>query len=300
MTTIPTYWAPQLTVRKRLAEIMPPDPPAVPPKRARAPRPQVVIDKPPECMAIYLVSMQNNILAYNPLDHAFEERGRLECPAGPWAHPFSMGVTREGIAHVVYSDGRLYEVDLDDMRCRRTEFTPNQEPGFWQFGMGYAPTPDGEALYVAEISHVRPSKGLARVDTRTGELHYIGSFSLNPGFDIELTPTGDGPLYGFFLNAFSPGGTLVEIDTSSAIIKRSYHVDVGSHSQALAIAWWGGQFYIFTSRGTGSVVDRFDPKTEKVARVATIDQRIVGAGVSTCAPSAADLGEQASASGVRP
>ena len=282
-TTIPTYWDPELTVRSKLEQIMPEEPPLYSyEKRKRPERAKIKA-----CSAIYVVTVQNKIWAYRPDDNRFSMHGPLTCEVGHFKHPFSMAINREGFAHVEYTDGRLYNVDLDDLSCRRTSFIPNQAPGFWHFGMGYAADDDGgESLYVAEISHHTPSKGLAKIDTRTGDLHYIGPFSENPGNDIELTPTGDGPLFGYFLNEHGPGGTLVEIDKNTADIVRSLRTDVGTASSALAVAWWGGKFYVFTTsrRVRGSLVHRIDFESGEVDLVAQLDQRIVGAGVSTCAP----------------
>ena len=52
-----------------------------------------------------------------------------------------------------------------------------------------------------------------------------------------------------------------------------------------AFAFWGGDFYMFTAPGGGSDVTRYRPTDNSVTVVATLPTRIVGAGVSTCAPS---------------
>jgi hypothetical protein len=273
-TPVPKYWPPVNTRRARIE--LPPPGPAVFKPRAR----------PDACTAIYLVSSQNRLHAFKPKTGKLELQGPLNCPGAAGTRPFSMAVARTGKAQVVFNDGKLYEVDISDASCSATKFTPNQAPGFRLFGMGYAPNKgdDGETLYVAEITFRAPSKGLARVNTETGELSYIGGFSINPGRSIELTPSGNGPLYGYFINELGVGGTLVEIDTDSAKIVDMTALRVGTNSAALAIAGWGGSFYIFTSIPGGTQVTRHDPKTMKTKVVTTIDETIVGAGVSTCAP----------------
>lgn len=271
-TPIPTYWDPVFADRSSWPEL-----PAVGNWKPK-PAPQA-------CKAIYVVSAQMNLYAYLPKQDRFELRGRLNCPNAGWATPFSMAVAQTGVAHVVYSDGRLYAVDVEDASCEATGFEPNQDPGFVRFGMGYAAHDDGESLYVAEIHHTSPSRGLAKVDTTTGELRFIGEFSQNPGYNLELTPSGDGPLYGFFVNQPGRGGTLVKIDTRTANIVDATPLDVGTDARNLAIAWWGGSFYIFTGHwGTGTEVNRYDPESRRTSVVATTPETIVGAGVSTCAP----------------
>jgi hypothetical protein len=248
-------------------------------------------DVPPECDSpdttyIYLVTSEMELLAFKPQSNSFESRGHLVCPASPGATPFSMAVDRTGLAYVVYNDGQLFEVSTADAECETTPFAVGQE-GFVQFGMGFSADQDGlgETLHVAEITSSAPSLGLARIDTETFDLTYIGPFSQNPGNVVELTPTGMGPLWGYFLNGPGPGGTLVQINTSTAAIEDSLPVTVGNSSSALAVAWWGGSFYIFTNNGSGgTAVTRFDPDTQATFVVANTALTVVGAGVSTCAP----------------
>jgi hypothetical protein len=60
---------------------------------------------------------------------------------------------------------------------------------------------------------------------------------------------------------------------------------VGQQDSAYAFAFWGGDFYFFTSMGGGSsTVTRYHPDDDSLKVVATLDRTIVGAGVSTCAP----------------
>lgn len=252
--------------------------------------PDVPPDVPPECTEdvtyVYVVSDFNNLWAYKPMSNTFELRGTLNCPALNGASPFSMAVSVEGIAHIVYNNGQLFRANVEDADCELTTFQPNQM-GFNVFGMGYAANEDnfGETLYVAQIDFGMPSMGLASIDTDTYELSFIGAFSENPGNALELTPTGDGPLWGYFLNVPGPGGTLVQIDTNTAAIEQSIALSAGVDSSALAIAWWGGSFYIFTTIPGGTTVDRYDPDTGITTQVTTHGETIVGAGVSTCAPS---------------
>jgi hypothetical protein len=246
-------------------------------------------DAPPECTEdvtyIYLVSNASELWAYKPQSNAFELRGVLDCPAAAGT-PFSMAVQRDGVAFILYSGGNLFRARVDDAECEATPFEVGQS-GFVQFGMGYAPNDDdfGETLYVAEISFEAPPIGLASIDTLTFELSFIAPFSETFGFAMELTPTGTGPLHGYFLNTQGPGGTLVEIDEETAEIVNSTPLSAGQGgSSSLAIAWWGGSFYIFTSFPGGTEVNRYDPSTGQITQVTTHPSSFVGAGVSTCAP----------------
>jgi hypothetical protein len=249
-------------------------------------------DAPPECddpatTWIYLISSERELVAYKPELNQFKNIGTLNCP-GTTSGPFSMAVDFDGIAYVLYQNGRIYKVSTLDASCESTPFLPGPFAGSALFGMGFERDPDGinETLYVAEIdfNSGMNSQGLGRIDHFNWDFEFIGPFSQNPGNAIELTPTGDGPLWGYFLDVPGPGGTLVEIDTNTGDIVQAFSASAGSPNSALAVAWWGGAFYVFTSGGSGTTVTRVDPFMNTEAVVTTTGLTIVGAGVSTCAP----------------
>lgn len=263
----------------------PPDVVDAPPDVFDAP-PDVPEDGLPPCdpdlLYIYLVTSETDLYRYRPDTGVFSLVGNLACPSG--GSPFSMGVTRTGTAYVVYNEGSLFKVSTADASCEPTDWFPGNG-GFNTFGMGYAIDDDkmGETLHVAEINFGSPSKGLATIDTDTFELTYIGPFSENPGNALELTSSDDGNLYGYFLNADGNGGVVVEIDKATAEIKSKVPLPAGSASSALAFAYWGGDFYVFTSEGNSeTTVTRYKPSDGSVGVVATLNRTVVGAGVSTC------------------
>lgn len=246
---------------------------------------------PPECdpettQYIYLVTNEGELYSYFPATGAFTFRGFLDCNSS--GTPFSMGVDRQGTAYVVYTDGELFRVSTLDASCEATDFVPGQE-GFFTFGMGFALDEVGgteDKLFVAEISFNGPSLGLATIDTETLELSYVGPFSDNLSDRVEMTSSSDGNLYGYFLNNVGTGGWVVEIDKATATIVSSTFIEAGSGPSALAFAWWGGDYYVFTGSGNGTDVTRFDPDTGSVGVITTMGSVVVGAGVSTCAPAA--------------
>ncbi len=239
----------------------------------------------PSTQYIYLVTSEYDLYSLNPKNNAFSYRGALSCPTlEPGATPFSMGVDRKGTAYVVYNDGELFRVSTKDASCEATDFTPNQF-GFNVFGMGFALEPDGmsDQLFVAEINFAQPSLGLGRIDTESLELSYVGPFSENLGNALEMTSSSDGNLYGYFLD-LNGGGWVVSIDKTDATILEKTFLPVGENASALAFAFWGGDFFVFTSPGGTTDVTRYRPSDGTVTLVTTLDRTVVGAGVSTCAP----------------
>jgi hypothetical protein len=103
------------------------------------------------------------------------------------------------------------------------------------------------------------------------------------GNHMEMTSSNDGNLYGYSLDP-AGGGWVVEIDKTNADILDAVFLPIGSSANALAFAFWDGDFYIFTSDGATTDVNRYRPADGSVALVQVIDDVIVGAGVSTCDP----------------
>ena len=232
---------------------------------------------------VYVLTQQNELFSFYPPTATFKLIGRIACPAAG-ATPWSMTVNRKGIAFAVFSDGHLYRVSTATAACTPTPYVPGQQ-GWTTFGMGYvADTNDpGETLYVSENTFNAPSKGLGYIDTTSFTLHVVGAF--NPSIPrSELTGTGDGRLFSFYPDDTQPGSHLSEVDKTNARIIAANALRVGQPNSAFAFAFWGGDFWIFTSPGGPSQVTRFRPSDGTETPMTTMPSTIVGAGVSTCAP----------------
>ena len=249
------------------------------------PFPDVVRNDCPDAAAtlVYVVTEQAELFSFYPPTLTFTRIGAVVCPSGD-ATPYSMAVDRKGKAYVVYSDGNLFAVSTATAACVATAFVPGQQ-GFTTFGMGFASDTNGaaEALYVTRNNVAQSS--LATIDTATYVLRTIAPIS--PSITrAELTGTGDGRLYGFFTNEAPAvsGSRLIEIDKGTAQTLANNDLPVGRPNDAWAFAYWGGDFWIFTSPGGTSTVTRFRPSDSTTVNLATMPSTIVGAGVSTCAP----------------
>jgi hypothetical protein len=235
---------------------------------------------------VYVLTEGSILYSFYPPTLAFRPIGVITCPTAGTQTPFSMAVDRRGIAYSVFTGGRLFRIDTANAACQTTPFTPNQE-GFGTFGMGFtANTGDaGETLFVAEgtaMATKPPSRGLGRIDTASYVLTYAAPFGPSiPG--PELTGTSDGRLFAFFTTA-TTGSRIVEVNKTTGAILSTDTLAVGTPNDAYAFAFWGGEFWIFTSSSATSQVTRFDPATKTETPATTFDGIIVGAGVSTCAP----------------
>jgi hypothetical protein len=241
---------------------------------------------------VYLVSENNELYAFYPPDLSVMDRGTISCEPGS-ATPYSMAVDRVGFAYVVFDDGNLFKVNLLDASCQPTTFAPNQHQ-FFDFGMGFSKDADGgvDTLYVTDIPYQNnvslPSKGLATIDVQSFVLSPVGAYqgASTAIYAMELTGTGDGRLYGYALNNAGTGGRVIAIDKSDAHVLSETPLSAGDQSSALAFAFWGGDFYVFTapSNMSATTITRYRPADGSEVQVGTINDVIVGAGVSTCAP----------------
>lgn len=246
---------------------------------------------------VYVLSDANVLYSFRPNLRQFTRIGALRCPTE--MQPNSMAIDRNAVAWVNYvagglgdSAGSIYRVNTTDASC--TDDPPIRLPAGWfRLGMGFstasADTTD-EALFVASTADPfgGASLGLARYDASMGRLTPIGPFTgALRGQSGELTGTGDGRLFGFFTTT---PVRVAEIDKSSGMITHSAPLTQVETPQAWAFSFWGGDFYLYTAPsaliGRTSNVTRYRPSDGSVDTnyMRDVGFRIVGAGVSTCAP----------------
>jgi hypothetical protein len=233
----------------------------------------------------YVLSSANVLYSFAPDKKAFKEIGPLGC--NTTMQPNSMAIDRNAVAWVNYMDqpsgvGALYKVSTTDGSCigRVASLT-----GAWfQVGMGYSVAGPGattETLYVASTN----TGMLGSVDA-AGNIHGIGTFGGNlAGQSAELTGTGDGRLFGFFTT--SPV-IVVQVDKASGTAASPQALGAVETPNDWAFSFWGGKFYLYTwAPGQASTnVNEYDPTSGAVdpSYMRDIGFDIVGAGVSTCAP----------------
>jgi hypothetical protein len=235
---------------------------------------------------VYVMSQEKDLYSFTPNTTTFTKVGRVSCPAV--GIPTSMAIDRSGTAWVNYADGSLYKVSTSDASCAETGFVKGQQ-GFLKFGMAFATnsaTSTDETLYISGLLGTE-GKGFGKIDLGTLKVTMLGEYSNNLAGEVaELTGTGDGHLFGFFTT--SPAATLAEIAHSSGATSSDKPLLGVNTGNAFAFSFWGGDFWFYTSDGTSaSKVTQLKASGNGELVVAKTDVggfRIVGAGVSTCAP----------------
>ncbi len=246
---------------------------------------------------VYVLSDRNELYSFRPNLREFTRIGTLRCPTS--AQPNSMAIDRDAVAWVNYvtsslgdTAGAIFRVNTTDASC--TSAGPITLPARWyRVGMGFSTASvdsTDETLFVAATPDplAGASLGLARIDPSTQRLVPIGAFTgALRGQSAELTGTGDGRLYGFFTTT---PVQVAQIDRATGSVQDTRPLPGVETPAAWAFSFWGGDFYLYTApstlTGRGSNVTRYRPSNGSVdtAYVTDVGFRIVGAGVSTCAP----------------
>ncbi len=171
----------------------------------------------------------------------------------------------------------MYAVHLETMACEETSYGTD----FGAFGMGYATDTSltwRDKLYVANASQ------LAVANTDTWTLETVGILPSQS----ELTGNAAGELWAI-LPLESPA-QLVQLDKlDAAVVNRHMLPSLpgATDIDTFAFATWGGDFWIFirTYRmGSSTDVYRITSTGELSPVAMDTGMDVVGAGVSTCAP----------------
>jgi hypothetical protein len=228
---------------------------------------------------------------------SFTTLGTLSCPdtAGT---PFSMGVDRNTTAWVLYSDGKIFNVDINNgLKCTATSFSGGgQGTKMVNFGMGFSTDTVGgstDTLYIAggaadTGNGLRSSSTFDTLDTSSMAAASLGSVNGEP----ELTGNSNAELWGWF-PSLTGTAKIEKIDKASGSALVTYEESAlgdGSEPTAWAFAFYGGDYFVFlaTEDSTTTNVSQINGSNGSVIGTASTNTTIVGAGVSTCAPTVID------------
>ncbi|WP_437930939.1 hypothetical protein WMF37_17460 [Sorangium sp. So ce291] len=240
---------------------------------------------------IYLVSPRQEFFSFHPASLELHRIGKLRCGGGS---PFSMAVDRNGVAWIVTWEASVLRLDIATGACETTPYRVGDGEPFRSFGMAFVAdgVPDQETLYVREgglhleADAVSPARTLGIFDTHGSTVLPVGE---GAGANADLTGTGDGHLFGFVKHPESGAGIISEFDraTGAALSERPLPgVTIGT---SWAFARWGGDFWFFVTNDIDvftSSVYRYDPDAAAPPElvVSQLPTAVIGAGVSTCAP----------------
>jgi hypothetical protein len=198
-----------------------------------------------------------------------------------------MSVDRTGTAWVEYvpmdetdtTEDQLFKVNVTNAACTATTFKTS--PFGTRFGMGFvadAPMSTAESLFVAKGD---PPYAFGKFDTTALTIVTLGT----PNGGPELSGAGDAKLWAFFPDPSMP--RVSQLDKSNGAEGMSYPVAAAAGTNdGYAFAFWGGDFWVFLKKDTDtySVLYHVRGSDGAVTTWPLTGRWIVGAGVSTCAP----------------
>jgi hypothetical protein len=235
---------------------------------------------------VYTIDQNNAKLSqFDPSTKQFHDLGSLTCPHAAAATPFSMSVDRTGVAWVLYTSGELFKVPITAIAsCKKSTWaSPN---GLKVFGMGFStdqPGGSAETLYIGGgASQTASTFSIAAVDPSTMTATVLGSQPILP----EMTGTGSAELWGFMPGAST--AKVVKFDKATATVAKSFDEPaLAGDGAGYAFAHWGGDYWVFLQKMNEgqSTVYQVNGQTGAITSTTPAPGRsIVGAGVSTCAP----------------
>ncbi len=260
-------------------------------------------DCPDRAKIVYVVTKGNQLLSFVPDKLLFKLVGNLQCPVQGGQTPFSMSVDRQANAWVLFvsalgQGGPVMKVSTENAACQATTYQLGQQ-GQELFGMGFssdAPAALTEKLYLAGTTSfnfaLQGGCALATLDTKTMLVQTIAALPKQLGCP-DLSGNGNAELFGFFPQT-NPA-QVVKLDKVTAQPLKNWPLPAGAFAgvEAWAFAQWGGKFWLFfkSNGDLSSSVWSLDPGTGTATKVlANTGHVITGAGVSSCAPTAAVKG----------
>jgi hypothetical protein len=241
---------------------------------------------------IYLFDDANQLRSFEPRNDtaptAVKMIGKVTCPTT--GSPNSMSVDRRARAWLNYSDGKIYRIPTNNPAFGMDSgYKPGVIPAN-QVGMGFvsdAPGSKVESLYLATTTSPSSLWKLNPLDAVPITPVKVGNFAAS-ATGPEMTGTGAAELYAYFPAADNTH-RIIRVNKTTAQADLTWNLPpLASTPGAWAFAQWGGRYYAFVTENGISRIYRWDPNAaagQQWTRVQdSLPNRIVGAGVSTCAP----------------
>jgi streptogramin lyase len=239
---------------------------------------------------IYVVDEDGQFSRFDPERLSFTDLGRLDCPAAGGETPFAMTVDRTGRAWVAYTSGEIFWVDPATVACTAVPFLLHQH-GLEVFALAFVSDGPGSAtdtIFLAGGARATWGTGpvtLARMDPERRDVTPLCRLRDGP----DLSGTGSGALWGYF--QFQDPPRVTRLDPATGAPATSYPLPtLAGQPHDWAFAFWGGDLWVFLKRQADFSTDVYRvsnldaPSPTVTGVVRDTLRRIVGAGVSTCAP----------------
>ena len=225
----------------------------------------------------YLLDKTGALYTFDPATLRTTMLGVPEC--GTSASPWTLSVSREGSAYLVFQDWNLYKVDLSTLLCDRIPLLVGQLGITSYFDIAISRTPGTERLFiVGRQSNSGSLLLLATSDLADFELTEVGPVIPTPPSSAPFDMQAD--LLGH-LFLLAPDGLLVEVESATGtVIEEDMTGFPGAYVGSWAVMSYQNQVYLFG----GESVARYDAQSHSVVSVgvALTRSQIVGASAIPC------------------
>jgi len=227
----------------------------------------------------YVLDQSGALWVFSPDTLALTRLGTPSCPTdtGTW----TLSVSREGIAYILYQDWNLYAVDLATLACTRTPFVPGQLGLDNDFAIAISRTGPVEKLFVYGISS----------DSMNGAGPILASGDLTSFVLTEIAPALPTPppdplgydtqadLFGH-LFSLTAAGQLSELDVATASVLRVSNTGFPGAGSSWAVMTFNDEVYLFGD----SNVARYNFTTHSADMLGSVSPptTIVGASAVPC------------------
>jgi hypothetical protein len=235
------------------------------------------MDAGPECTKpeAFVLLRSGELLQFDPKTAEMTPLGTPDCNAT--GNPYTLSVTRDRTAFILYEDWNIYQVDLHDLHCSKTSFDQTAFGFTGLEGIAVSRSTPTETLYV-----YGPYSGggvrLVAADVDTLSFALVGPVEPDPhAYPIDMQSNQAGTLYGI-----TDVGRFVEIRESDATLVSVTQAQFQAPDD-WALMVYESETFLFGTTGVVTNFYRYDVASNDLSTVATFtSQGVVGASAVPC------------------
>ena len=217
----------------------------------------------------YLWDFGGTLYTFDPTTLTTTSLGHVGCPTN--SPPWTLSVSRDGYALMIYQDWKIYRVDLSTLACTPTPFDQSAIGMNGDEAIAISREPNtAEKLYVYGLDNGKPT--LAVADPLTMIPTVVGAVNAVP----ELYPSdmqGDAQGHLFIL---SEQGHLLEVDSANAGVL--VNIQTTFNAGDWAVMTYGDRVFFFSDGD----VSLEDVATNTLTPLGSTGVSVIGASAAPC------------------
>ncbi len=248
---------------------LPPPPSPVPPIDGATPPAAPLCADGGGTTTAYLWGESGTLYTFEPLSLTSTPLGVISCPTT--GTPWTLSVSRTGYGYFMYTDWRIYRVNLATLACETTPYQIGQL-GFTGSESLAVSRGASESLYVYGMNAAGPTLGVT--DLSSFVLSEVGIVTPNPeAFPPDMQADAYGRLF-----VLSRQGVLAEVSSTNAQLLGLDVTTFTGGQTSWAVMTWNDSVYFFG----GDQVSQFDLATQQLTFLGLVSDNVVGASAAAC------------------